>query len=111
MRVEQLETERLILRQWTERDWPAFAAMNADPRVMEHFPGLMTREASDQTARALAARIRERGWGLWAVEVVGGAPFIGFVGLSVPRWEALFTPCVEVGWRLAFDHWGKGYAS
>jgi RimJ/RimL family protein N-acetyltransferase len=85
--------------------------MNADPRVMEFFPKLLDRAESD----ALAARIRDafarRGFGLWAVEVPGVADFIGFVGLTVPHFEAHFTPCVEIGWRLARDHWGHGYAS
>ena len=78
---------------------------------MEHFPATLGREESD----ALAARIREhlavRGFGLWAVEVPGRVPFIGFVGLAVPRFEAPFTPCVEIGWRLAAEHWGRGYAT
>jgi RimJ/RimL family protein N-acetyltransferase len=63
----------------------------------------------------LIARIQatfdERGFGLWAVEIVGVAPFAGFIGLSVPRFEAHFTPCVEIGWRLAAEHWGRGYAT
>jgi RimJ/RimL family protein N-acetyltransferase len=88
-----------------------FAALNADPKVMEYFPKLLDRDESDQ----LAARIREnfarRGFGLWAVEVPGVAEFIGFVGLSVPGFSAHFTPCVEIGWRLAHDHWGRGYAT
>src|SRR5689334_11017092 len=96
-----LATERLRLRPWRDEDLGAFAALNADPRVMEHFPALLARAESD----ALATRIRQamatRGWGLWAVEVQGGAPFIGFVGLTVPSFQAHFTPCVEVGWRLA----------
>src|SRR3954449_4543687 len=95
-----LRSERLVLRGWREDDLEPFAALNADPRVMEHFPATLTREESD----ALAARIRDhlaaRGFGLWAVEVAGGAPFIGSVGLAVPPFEAPFTPCVEIGWRL-----------
>lgn len=106
-----LTTPRLILREWRNEDLPAFAALNADPRVMEFMPKIMTREESD----AMVARIRDhfarRGFGLWAVEVPDCAPFIGFIGLSVPRFEAHFTPCVEVGWRLAFDYWGRGYAT
>jgi RimJ/RimL family protein N-acetyltransferase len=106
-----LVTPRLRLRPWRDEDLPAFAAINADPRVMEFFPRPLDRAASD----ALAARIRDhfarRGFGLWAVEVPGAAGFIGFVGLSVPTFEAHFTPCVEIGWRLACPHWGRGYAT
>jgi RimJ/RimL family protein N-acetyltransferase len=106
-----IRTDRLHLRLWRDEDLPAFAALNADPKVMEFFPKLLDRAESD----AFAARIREgfdaRGFGLWAVEVPGIADFIGFVGLSVPQFEAHFTPCVEIGWRLAREHWGRGYAS
>ena len=106
-----LRTSRLVLRDWRDEDLPVFAALNADPKVMEFFPRLLDREESD----ALAARIRgglaERGFGLWAVEVRGSALFIGFVGLSTPSFEAHFTPCVEIGWRLARVHWGLGYAT
>ncbi len=87
------------------------AAINADARVAEFLPKTLTREESD----ALVARLRDHfdrhGFGLWAVEVVGVAGCIGFVGLSVPAFETHFTPCVEIGWRLAFDHWGRGYAT
>jgi RimJ/RimL family protein N-acetyltransferase len=106
-----IETERLRLRDWRDADLPGFAALNADARVMEHFPGVLSRELSDTVATRLRTAIRERGFGFWAVEVIGGAPFVGFVGLSVPRFEAHFTPCVEIGWRLAFEHWGNGYAT
>lgn len=109
--VETLRTARLILRPWRDDDLDAWAAMNADPRVMEHFPKLLDRAESD----AMAVRVREshaqRGFGLWAVEVPGVVAFAGFVGLSVPRFEAHFTPCVEIGWRLGHAHWGKGYAT
>ncbi len=104
-------TTRLHLRTWRDEDLPVFAAMNADPNVMEFFPKTLDRSESD----ALATRIRDglarRGFGLWAVEVPGVAGFIGFVGLSVPAFEAHFTPCVEIGWRLAREHWGRGYAT
>jgi RimJ/RimL family protein N-acetyltransferase len=106
--VAELRTERLILRQWCEDDREPFAELNADPETMRHFPGTLTREQSDAFVDRTIGLIGELGWGLWAVEVVGGAPFVGFVGLSVPR----FAPdLVEVGWRLHRDHWGNGYAT
>jgi RimJ/RimL family protein N-acetyltransferase len=106
-----LTTERLILRQWQESDRDAFARLNADPVVREFFPRVQTREESDADAARARKAIEERGWGFWAVEVRGGASFIGFVGLSIPGIETHFSPCVEIGWRLLKEHWGKGYAS
>lgn len=104
-------TPRLCLRQWKDADLAPFAALNADPRVMEFFPSPLSRDASDAMAERSRAAIAERGWGLWAVEVKEGAAFIGYVGLNVPAVELPFSPCVEIGWRLAFEHWGKGYAT
>lgn len=105
-----LTTERLRLRQWRDEDLAPFAAINADAAVMEHFPARLGRAESDVWVARIRAGMGERGFGLWAVEVPGVAPFIGFVGLSVPGFEAHFTPAVEVGWRLARAHWGHGYA-
>lgn len=106
-----LRTVRLLLRRWRDEDREPFAAMNADPRVMEHFPKLLTRAESDATVDRIEAHFDEHGYGLWAVEVPGVAPFAGFIGLSTPRFEAAFTPCVEVGWRLAAEFWGRGFAT
>lgn len=106
-----LSTPRLRLRPWRESDLAPFAAMNADPLVMEHFPSIPTREESDAMARRIMARMQAQGWGLWALEEIGGEPFIGFTGLSVPAFEAHFTPCTEIGWRLARGAWGQGYAT
>jgi ribosomal-protein-alanine N-acetyltransferase len=106
-----LATPRLRLRPWMAADLAPFAAMNADPRVRAHFPGLLTRTQSDEAAARIAEHLTRRGFGLWALEVPGVAPFIGFAGLSVPGFAAHFTPCVEIGWRLAHPYWGFGYAS
>lgn len=88
--------------------------MNADPRVMEHFPHLQTREESDRSVDRFEGLWRQHGFGPFAVEVPGVAAFIGFVGLAVPSWAPPFEhaaePAVEVGWRLAAEHWGRGYA-
>ncbi|MEY4547251.1 MAG: hypothetical protein RL685_3446 [Pseudomonadota bacterium] len=107
----ELRTPRLLLRQWLPSDLEPFARLNADPRVMEYFPSTLPRERSDALAARIEAHFVEHHFGLWAVQVLGGAPFVGFVGLSVPGFEAAFMPCVEVGWRLAAEHWGQGYAT
>ena len=102
---------RVCLRQWRDADREAFAAMNSDPRVMEFFRSRMTRVESDAMVDYIHKHFSEHGFGLWAVEVPDVAPFIGFAGLDVPQFSAHFTPCVEVGWRLAFEYWGHGYAT
>ena len=107
----ELETPRLRLRQWRESDREPFAALNADHRVMEFFPAALDRCTSDAMADRCEALIGQRGWGLWAVQIQGEGPFIGFVGLHVPAADLPFNPCVEVGWRLARSHWGQGLAS
>jgi len=110
--VPELRGERVLLRGWRETDLESFAALNADPVVMEHFPSTMTRERSDAIViERVLPMFAEEGFGWWAVEVPGVARFVGFVGLQDPSFEAWFTPCVEVGWRLAHEHWGHGYAT
>jgi RimJ/RimL family protein N-acetyltransferase len=112
MRVpEKLQTPRLLLRRWLPTDRLAFAALNADARVMEHFPSVLTRPESDALADLIERHFERHGFGLFALEVPGVVPFAGFVGLAVPNFEAHFTPCVEIGWRLAAEHWGRGYAT
>jgi ribosomal-protein-alanine N-acetyltransferase len=106
-----LTTARLRLRQWREEDLAPFAALNADPQVMEFFPKVLTRAESDVVAGRIRNHFARHGFGLWAVEAPGAADFVGFVGLAVPSFEAHFTPCVEIGWRLAREHWGHGYAT
>jgi RimJ/RimL family protein N-acetyltransferase len=110
-KLTELSTPRLHLRQWHPDDRELFAHLNADPRVMEFFPSCLDRATSDAMAERLQSLIADRGWGFWALEIIGGAQFIGFVGLHIPTAELPFSPCVEVGWRLAFEHWGNGYAT
>jgi RimJ/RimL family protein N-acetyltransferase len=100
--------ERLILRQWRDPDLGPYAAMNADPEVMRHFPALMSRAESAASLDRLRRVIDERGWGLWVVEVDGA--FAGFTGLNVPGFSAPFTPCTEIGWRFRREFWGRGIA-
>jgi RimJ/RimL family protein N-acetyltransferase len=110
-RAVELSTSRLRLRQWQESDKETFAQLNADPEVMRFFPGTQTREQSDRSIAIWAAELEERGWSNWAVEQVSDSSFIGFVGLSVPKRALPFMPCVEIGYRLAKEHWGKGFAT
>ncbi|MGA8207192.1 MAG: GNAT family N-acetyltransferase [Candidatus Dormiibacterota bacterium] len=109
--IAELQTARLCLRSWRPADFPLFAALNADPQVMEHFPQMLTRSQSDLLAECIVSQMRSQGWGLWAVEVAATESFIGFVGLNRPAFRAHFTPAVEVGWRLASRYWGCGYAT
>ncbi len=106
-----IQTPRLHLRLWSDDDLGTFAAMNADARVMEFFPKPLDRTESDAQAARISDHFARHGFGNWAVEVPGVADFIGFVGLTIPAFDAPFTPCVEVGWRLAHDYWGFGYAT
>ncbi|MDE1460964.1 GNAT family N-acetyltransferase [Spartinivicinus poritis] len=109
--IATLKTERLTLRQWQSEDYKFFAALNADPVVMKYFPSCLSAVQSDAFADKLVSLIAKRGWGLWAVELKDTAQFIGFVGLHQPEAELPFTPCVEIGWRLAKAYWGVGYAT
>jgi len=109
--VIEFETSRLRLRQWQESDREPFAAMNADPAVMEFFPALQGRAASDASIDAWQSQFAAQGWSNWAAEFIESSQFIGFVGLSVPRRVLPFSPCVEIGWRLARAFWGRGFAT
>jgi RimJ/RimL family protein N-acetyltransferase len=109
--LPSLRTPRLLLRAWRDEDLEPFAALNADPVVMEFFPKPLDRTESDAAVARIRDHFAAHGYGFWAVEVPGVADFIGFVGLAVPRFEAHFTPCVEIGWRLARAYWGRGYAT
>jgi RimJ/RimL family protein N-acetyltransferase len=107
----EIRTERLRLRSWAVEDRAPFARINADPRVAEFLPGPLSRAESDARADAIEAHFQEHGFGLWAVEISNVTPFAGFIGLSIPTFQAHFTPCVEIGWRLDADFWNQGYAT
>jgi ribosomal-protein-alanine N-acetyltransferase len=104
-----LAGERVVLRPWQDRDADAFAAMNADERVMEFFVAPLSRVESDELRSRMRAAIEERGWGWWCVDIDGQCA--GFTGLSTPPYQTRFTPCVEVGWRFRRQFWGRGYAT
>lgn len=106
-----IQTERLLLRRWKEEDRESFCRLNSDPRVMEFMPALLTRSESDLLVERINEHFRDHGFGLYAAELREDRTFIGYVGLAVPSFEARFTPCVEVGWRLAANHWGRGLAT
>lgn len=107
----QLMTPRLRLRQWRDADREPFARLNADPQVMRFFAATQTREQSDRSIAVWTEELEQRGWSNWAVERIDDGRFIGFVGLTVPRRVLPFTPCVEVGYRLAKEAWGQGFAT
>jgi RimJ/RimL family protein N-acetyltransferase len=109
--VLSLETARLRLRRWRESDAEPFAALNSDPRVMEHFPALLSAAECAFVLEQIEAGFELNGFGIWALEELDGGRFVGLTGLSVVPFAAPFTPAVEVGWRLVADAWGRGYAT
>jgi RimJ/RimL family protein N-acetyltransferase len=106
----EVATQRLLMRGWRDSDRAPYAALNADAEVMRHFPSTLTPRQSDEMIDRMIANWRDNGFGLWAVERTDTGELVGFVGLAAPTWEAEFTPCIEVGWRLAKQHWGHGFA-
>jgi len=111
VRMEGLTTGRLFLRRWQDADLVPFRAINADPRVMEFFPSMLTAEESDQAVVRIEQHFDRHGFSLYAAELIETQTFIGFIGISIPMFDAPFMPAVEIGWRLAYDYWGRGLAT
>jgi RimJ/RimL family protein N-acetyltransferase len=105
-----IETDRLILREWKPSDLEPFARLNADPRVMEFFPASLSQDETAAMIQLIQERSMKNGFCFWAAELKSTGEFIGFIGLNIPGMETHFTPCVEIGWRIDFKFWGKGYA-
>ncbi|MEN3931109.1 GNAT family N-acetyltransferase [Microvirga sp. W0021] len=111
MACPELTTSRLKLRKWKAEDFDVFAALNADPEVMRYFPDTLTRTESDALANRIQEQMEQSPLGLWALELKSNNRFIGFTGLAITRFEAHFTPCTEIGWRLTKAYWGHGYVT
>jgi RimJ/RimL family protein N-acetyltransferase len=109
--AETLTTARLLLRRWRDADREPFQRLNADPRVMEFMPGLLTAKQSDEMIDRIEQHFERHGFGLYAAELLADRALLGFIGLSVPSFDALFMPAVEIGWRLRADYWGQGLAT
>jgi len=109
--IPRLQTERLLLREWLTTDREPFARLNADPRVVAFLSRPLDRAGSDELIDRIEARWASDGLGLWAVERSADGAFLGFVGLASPMFDASFTPCVEIGWRMDHAAWGHGYAT
>ncbi len=109
--MSRLSTGRLLLRPLAPSDVDALAAMNADSRVMQYLPGVLSREESEAMVERIAAHWERHGFGAWALEAPGSASFVGLAGLGVPTAVLPCGPCIEILWRLAFEHWGRGYAT
>jgi RimJ/RimL family protein N-acetyltransferase len=108
-----ITTERLILRPWKNEDFLPYAEMNADPRVREFFPSILTREESDAEVRRFQSTFARDGYCMFAAEVVATGQFAGFIGLQTMNFAvpSLAQPAVETGWRLSVANWGKGLAT
>ena len=109
--ITEPRTKRIQLRQWTSTDLEPFAVMSSDPLVMEYFPNTLSRSESYSLAEKCQSLIAENGWGVWAAELIETKEFIGVIGLHTPSSDLPFSPCVEILWRLARPHWGRGYAT
>jgi RimJ/RimL family protein N-acetyltransferase len=109
--MKSLQTPRLILRQWQDSDIPTFIAMNQDPQVMEFFPDLWDEKKSREAVEKTREEFARNGFGKFALELKESGEFIGYVGLAEVNFDSHFTPAIEIGWRLASQHFGRGYAT
>jgi ribosomal-protein-alanine N-acetyltransferase len=107
----EFETDRLGFRLWKDEDSAPFASMNKDPEVMKYFPNVLSKEESDNFIKRIMNHFKDYGYGLWAVDIKETSEFIGFIGFYTATFQAEFTPCVEIGWRLDHRFWNKGYAT
>lgn len=106
-----IQTKRLILRQWNNEDLEPFAKMNADPLIRKYFASILTQAESDKIAKLFSSEIENLGYGFWALSAINVSNFIGFTGIKPVDFESHFTPAFEIGWRLAREYWGSGYAT
>ena len=106
-----VETDRLILRQWKDSDYANFALLTASQAVMKYFPNTLTKEQSNAGVDLGKSSIESKGYGFWAAELKHTKEFIGFIGINDPGDSMPFSPCIEIGWRLAQKFWGRGLAS
>ena len=109
--MNKIETSRLILREWRDQDLQEFAGINQDAKVLEFLPAPLSAQESAEWINRIKKHFIDHGFGLWAAELKDSGELIGYAGLSIPSFEAHFTPCVEIGWRLASKYWGRGYAT
>ena len=106
-----LETDRLIMRAWSKEDLLPFARLNANPKVMEHFPQSLSLEETQNMMASIENRFVKNGFSFFATELKATQQFIGFIGLNIPGYTTPFSPCVEIGWRLDEEFWNMGYAT
>ena len=106
-----IKTERLVLRKWMQADSIPFAEMNKDKEVMQYFPSVLSDEETAAMINRIGLHFEKYGFGLYALEKISTKEFIGYTGFMIPSFESFFTPCVEIGWRLRKEDWGKGYAT
>jgi RimJ/RimL family protein N-acetyltransferase len=111
MRDYIIKTKRLGLRNWLPSDTAPFAAMCADDEVMKHFPGTLSFQETENLISILQKHFEDFGYTYFAVDVLETNEFIGFAGIKNQTWESNYTPCVDIGWRLKREAWGKGYAT
>ncbi|MFW0929145.1 GNAT family N-acetyltransferase [Providencia sp. VP23HZSY-1] len=112
MKIIELETPRLLLRMWQEKDKLPFTLMNSHPEVMRYFPSVLSEQQSTEMLATIIDKFSQQGgWGLWAVELKSTNEFIGFIGLNTPAKTLPFSPCIEIGWRLLPEFWHQGLAT